>query len=394
MHQRDFVIFIGAGFSFDAGLPVMSNFGPKSREDHYTLAKHAAKNEKHATQLLVEAADFFYTFQNICRRSSTVTSEDVENLETVFCIAEAMKEAGVRTITLKDKEYTLDQLIEKIQLWLWKIYQQCPLMNPKRKTREQTYTDFFHLFSETSILNRTTVISTNYDLIFEFTSWRNGLQCAYPFRNLSDGIKIINAGHGSMPYVQVNQDDPDGHFVLCKLHGSVNYFEDFSKNCDQELFVAIDLGDEKPIGKSFNFKNKPAIFAVDAIWKIRQDYGQSMTTAIIPPTYAKLAGKRWLREIWNHALNSLSEATTILFIGYSMPPTDGFMHALIHAAFATRTRTDRPNIFVVDPNPQVHQNYSKLFGASYRDIGQHTLEWALKTEALNQVLDIAIEQPL
>lgn len=116
--QRDIVLFLGAGFSFDAGLPVMSAFGRHSRDDYDGLANHASKNERHAAKMLVEAADIFYAFQDVCRRSPTVTSEDVENLETVFCIAEAMNEARLSTIPLKGKNYPLDQVIEKIRLWL------------------------------------------------------------------------------------------------------------------------------------------------------------------------------------------------------------------------------------------------------------------------------------
>lgn len=252
-------------------------------------------------------------------------------------------------------------------------------MNPERKTREQTYTDFFDLLSESCVWKRTSVISTNYDLIFEYISWKKGVPCAYPFKTPSDGIKIINAGYGSTPYVWVNLNDPEVHSVLCKLHGSVNFFEDVSNSGDQTLSVAIDLGDNKPIGKSYDFQNIPAMFAVDAIWKIRHDYGQSLTPAIVPPSYAKLARKRWLASVWNYAFNALRTANTIVFIGYSMPPTDGFMRALIHAALATGTQKNRPNIFVVDSNSKVHENYSALFGVSYRDIGHHTLEWALKT---------------
>lgn len=397
--QRDIVIFLGAGFSFDAGLPVMADFGPQSRIDFTTLEEHASKNNRESAQMLVDAANVFYAFQKFCRRSPTLTSEDVENVETVFCIAESMKEAGLRTISLQDTDYPLDKLIEKIQLWLWKIFQQCPLLNRDRKTREQTYTDFFGLLSESCLWKRTTVISTNYDLILEYMCWEKGTPCAYPFKNLPDVVKTINAGYGSTTFVRLNQDDPDIYFVLCKLHGSVNFFEHVSNNedhklCNNKLFVANDLGGNKSIGKSGIFENKPAIFAVDAIWEIRKNYCQSLTPAIIPPTYAKLVGKKWLREVWNHALNALSTANTILFIGYSMPPTDGFMRALIHAAFATRKRTNRPNIFVIDPNPQVHQNYYALFGASYRDIGRYTLEWALKTKALDRALEIAIKEPI
>ena len=186
MPKRYIVIFLGAGFSFDAGLPVMSDFGPQSRVDFCVLENHASKDEKYAAKMLVDAAKVFYGFQDLCRRSPTLTWEDADNLETVFCIAEAMREAGLKTITLQDTAYTLDELIENIQMWLWKIYQQCPIMNPKRKnTRKETYTDFFRLLSEKCIWKRTTVISTNYDLIFEYMSWRNWYTMCIPFQEPS-----------------------------------------------------------------------------------------------------------------------------------------------------------------------------------------------------------------
>ena len=283
--QRDIVIFLGAGFSFDAGLPIMSDFGPQSQIDFNTLKTHTLEgNKREAAEMLVHAAEIFYAFQDVCRFSSTLTPRDVENLETVFCIAEAMKEAGRKTIILQEKDYPLDQLIEKIQMWLWKIYQQCPLDNKLRKTRGETYTDFFNLLS--SLLKRTTFISTNYDLIFEYLSWKKGFPCAYPFKNLSeDDIKTINVGNGSKHYV-LKHDDPKAYSIFCKLHGSVNFFEDLDG--DDKLLITIELGGDKSIGRSGSFQNKPAIFAVDAIYEIRKNYGQSLTPAIIPPTYAKL----------------------------------------------------------------------------------------------------------
>lgn len=381
--QRDLVIFLGAGFSYYAGLPVMANFGPISREDYNGLQKHLSENNKRdAAKMLIRAADVFYEFQEYCRRSPTVTSANADNLETVFCIAEVMREAGLKTIPLQNTDYRLDELINDIKMWLWKIYQQCPMenderkmVNPDRGIRENIYKDFFGLLDD-SILKRTTFISTNYDLIFEYMSSKNGKPCSYP-----GSVIPIKAGCGTN-YVYVNDDNLGAQSVLCKLHGSVNFFEDGG----DELCVAIDLAGDKPICNSRINKKKPAIFAVDAICKIRQDH-LSLTPAIIPPTYAKLEGKEWLRKIWFYAFNSLSTANTIVFIGYSMPPTDGFMRAMIHAALAYGTRKNMPNIFVIDPSSEVHENYSKLFGASYRDIGCHTLYWALQTGKLKNILE-------
>jgi len=393
MPERDIVIFLGAGFSYDAGLPVMSNFGTKSRKDFEGLEKHlpGKGNERDAAEMLIEAADYFYAFQDYCLRSPTVTWEDVDNMETLFCIAEAMKETNMPEIPLKlkgkPKPCTPDELIRYISFWLWKIYQQCPILNKDKNI----YTDFFKLLIENNVLRRTTIITTNYDLIFEYISWKEEVPCAYPFKNLSTAVKAINVSDGPKTFVRLKPEDLDIPLVLCKLHGSVNFFENISNNetnklCDNKLYIANDLGGNKDIGKSGKFENKPAIFAVDAITEIHKKNSQSMTPAIIPPTYAKLVGKEWLREVWNHALNMLSMANTILFIGYSMPLTDGFMSALIHTAFVTRKRRNRPKVFVIDPSPQVHKNYHALFGTSYQNIGHYPLYWALKTGELKRVL--------
>jgi hypothetical protein len=380
MPERDIVIFLGAGFSYDAGLPVMSNFGTKSRKDYEGLKKHlpGKGDERDAAEMLIEAADYFYAFQDYCLRSPTVTWEDVDNMETVFCIAEAMRETNMPKIPLKGKAKpcTPKELIRHISLWLWKIYQQCPICNSKIKMnrdRENVYKKFFDLLDD-RICKRTSFITTNYDLIFEYMAYKNKKRCSYP-----GNITTFEIGHGDN-FVCMN-DDPGAKFVLCKLHGSVNFFED----SDNELFVSIDLAGKKPILKSSIKEDMAAIFAVDAIEKVHREY-PSRTPAIIPPTYAKFVGKKWLREVWKHALNKLSTANTIIFIGYSMPPTDGFMRALIHTAFATRKRRNRPKVFVIDPNPQVHQNYQVLFGASYQNIDRYPLYWALKAGKLKQIL--------
>jgi hypothetical protein len=387
--QRNIVFFLGAGFSVDAGLPIMSNFGQESRIDYDTLSKHAKADplygERYAAPILVEAAEAFYAFQILCKKSPTITDKDVNNFETVFSIAEAMIEAGEKTIQLQHCEYSLEQLVEKIQLWLWKIYQQYPPGNPNRKTHLKTYKDFFRMLRDLGACDKTFVISTNYDLIFEYMAWNEiKTPCVYPFgENLLDIIPI-NVGNGEN-YVFYEQDNEETKIPICKLHGSVNFFEDTASKNDK-LFVTTELGGNIPIGKSGTFKNKSAIFAVDAIWKIREVYGKSLTPAIIPPTYAKLSQKQWQRAIWQSALNSLRIATTIIFIGYSMPPTDGFIRALIHSSLALRGNEHPPDIFVIDPNDQVHKNYADLFNNYYRYIGYHTFGNAIKTEVIKDIL--------
>lgn len=384
--RRNFVLFLGAGFSVDAELPTMAQFGKGSRVDYDTLRGHAARGEKYAAPMLVEAAEVFYAFQGLCRSSTVLSESDCDNLETVFSIAEAMSEAGVATIPLAGQDISLNALMEKIQLWLWKIYQQCALRNPQRRTRAQTYNDFFDILRKSGVWGRSTVITTNYDLIFEYMAWNNGLACNYPFRT-ADDIEEVNIGTGSQLFISSTQDRVSNESVcICKLHGSVNYFEDIAQAGSAKLHVSANIGDKQPIGKSYNFHDAPAVFAVDAIWQIREDYKQSFTPAIVPPTYSKLGRKAWLTAIWRHAFQALKEADSILFIGYSLPETDGFMRALVHAALAMR-QTDSPlQVFVIDPSEVAHHRFKLLFKSSYQETAPCELQRALNTGSLEAIL--------
>jgi hypothetical protein len=186
-------------------------------------------------------------------------------------------------------------------------------------------------------------------------------------------FESIRLGGGTEPYVYIDgQDDNNTKGpLLCKLHGSINYFQDSSGF--GKLHVADLMGGGKPIGKSGGkcWKDKPAILAVDAILDIWQYYGNNLSLAIIPPTYTKLTGQNWLRNTWYTALNILSKAKRIIFIGYSMPDSDGCMRALIHSALAIRASRPNflpPQVFVIGPSPNTHQRYQELFHETYKSL--------------------------
>ena len=375
--KQDIVVFLGAGFSHDAGLPVMSEFGQKSRSDNRGLWEHASaqyatSNFRYAAPMLVEAAEVFKRFQQFCRASPTLRDNDVDNMETVFCIAEAMFEANLKRIEFDGQEYAIEELIRQIQLWLWKAFQVCPPLDNKRRDQINTesYTRFFKSLSQLGLCNRLAVITTNYDLMFEYFSWKNEMPCHYPVVQ----AEPISIGGGIDPFVFLNSGDSDlaKGPLLCKLHGSINYFQDESS--DNRLYVANLLGGGEPIGKSGaeHWKDKPVIFAVDSIWCIRNKHGSGVTPAIIPPTYAKLTQQKWLRAIWEEAFEVLSTARKIMFIGYSMPDSDGFMRALIHSAMATRAASVDsvvpPKVYVIDPNEDTHKRYEGLFHEIYKPL--------------------------
>jgi hypothetical protein len=286
---RDIVLFIGAGFSRDAGLPVMSEFGTAARRDHQNLAnRHASKKEdssgfRNAAPILVDAARTFEGFQAFLRRANTLEDSDTDNLETVYNIAEVLGESDQKNVYLDGQPYSIDQIVSDIQLWLWKIYQQLPILNNAKGKSE--YDGFFKLVSPEQIARRITVLSTNYDILYEYFSWKHQRPCAYPIC----WDKQFGAGHGAETYI-CQADGSADKTVVCKLHGSVNFFENRFLT-DSPLYVASDLGDENPIGRSGVWKDRPALLALDAIWNIRNKYGDGFTPTVIAPSYAKLGSR-------------------------------------------------------------------------------------------------------
>lgn len=367
----DTVLFLGAGFSGDADMPTMANFGIKAKEDHKGLLRHKESNDfREAAPLLIQSAKIFEAFQDYCFQSETVSHKDIDNMEKVFCIAEMMKETGAHNIKLEGNNCSINDILESIKLWLWKVYQQCPFFNSKRTTREDMYTNFFEIIKSKGIDKQLTVITTNYDLIYEYSSNKNGIKCCYPFSKV-DFIEDIKVGSNGEGYVNLYENDDGTNPVLCKLHGSVNFFQNSIREDKDKLFVSSDLGDGKPIGGSGPWPNNwPAIFAVDAIWNIRNKYGKGFTPAVIPPTYAKLTQDKWLKRIWERALFAMSEAKIIIFIGYSMPVSDGFMESFVHASMILRKSKglSRPEVIAIDPDEKVFMRYKKLFGGCFNDL--------------------------
>lgn len=381
VQDREIVLFLGAGFSSSAELPLMKEFGEHAKIENFQLLNHAQADRnsslyRYAAPMLVDSAFVFKNFQEICKKSNTLLDDDINNLETIFSIAEILKESGQKIICLNGHPYAIDTVVKEIQLWLWKIYQQYPFMNDRKKeakANEPSYNKFFQIIGKSEVLDDITVITTNYDLVFEFKAYNYDMLCSYCIKNANK----INAGHGSKEYVVLNYNSDKKAPIICKLHGSVNFFQNHSINDKGDLYVASDLGNRKAIGMSGSFVGKPAIFAVDAIWNIQKKYGETFFPAIIPPTYSKLYHHNWLIEIWHNAFVALQNARKIIFIGYSFPVSDGFMRALIHGAMALRDKEESPEIYVIDPDTDAHRRYQDIFKSMYQEIGPQTFLGAI-----------------
>ena len=359
--QREIVLFLGAGFSRGAGLPTMGQFGEESDYEFMQIDERH-KDDRYAGQMLYNAGRVFQRFQQYCEQGGKSIDVDVNNMEDIFCIAEAMREAEINPILDLgniNSSYSVDSLINQIQFWLWKIYQMFPIIDKIRLKSDpmitpEVYKEFFKFLKQKEIKSLLTIITTNYDLVAEYYSWGLDLGFTYPLEKNRDYEQIKACPESSESYLSNGLDLP----LICKLHGSVNFFQ-HSNDSDNKLAICDDLVKVgQKIGKTcigahenaaqIHEGMRPSIFAFDAIWNLRERYGDSLVPAIIPPTYSKLQGQNWLRRIWNRAFKAIQQARVIIFIGYSMPPSDGFMRAMFQGALASR-RDNGPEIYVIDP---------------------------------------------
>jgi hypothetical protein len=251
----------------------------------------------------------------------------------------------------------MQTLLGQIKLWLWQVCNQCRLKGsePHHQKALAKYTALFETIRD--LAPRTTVVTTNYDVIFESLASYHDIPCAYPVSN----PVLIPVMPTTSDYLRHLVAPSDGNaIIVCKLHGSLNYF---AASESEKLFIVDQKGSDAAIGQTGCWSPPwPAILAFDAIVELRKTHA-GLVPEIIPPTYAKLTGSEWLRSIWKRAFSALRTARTILVIGYSMPSSDGFMRALFQAAFASRDPAlPVPTVHLVDPSEKTRERYSHLFG--------------------------------
>ena len=308
--------------------------------------------------MIEDAMNTYVAFQEMCAETALLEADDWINVEEVFGVAEALKYAGIAEIQLDAKRVNIDDLITRIQTWIWKTYQQLPVMRGEARAaampNRKPYRELFWYLKNLGLAQRTTIITTNYDIVAEYSAYLAGIPVHYPMA----WNPALGVGSSEQHFVSVPGSGVEGP-MLCKLHGSINFFELWGG----ELLVAADLGDGKEkIGLTppRRFAGEPTIAMYDAIWRIEQDY-PGATPGIIPPSYAKLQQRPWLSRTWQVAADALANANTIVFIGYSLPRTDGFMRALLVGSQLLRQDPRDPRIVVVDKSEDVRAQYEGLF---------------------------------
>ena len=154
----------------------------------------------------------------------------------------------------------------------------------------------------------TTVVTLNYDTMVERLAWQaRGAQLR------ESRLYRLPLAHLGQRTTAVGTDAPQGAFRLLKLHGSVNWYaqeSEHARGIEQVFYVPVDSA--SPLSDAEAYRDQLEINRADLV------------PLIIPPVADKggYYDSQIVRVQWRAFAQALESADEVVFIGYSLPPSD------------------------------------------------------------------------
>lgn len=309
-HSNHNVYILGAGFSVESGVPLINNFLTRMA-DSVDWLQESGRDEE------VEAILKVFEFRHNAAGAAFRAQLDVDNIEELFSLASATRETNltqyITTAIAATIEFTRTVIQEEP---FYDHRAECEityggmkhdhrgnvtLTDSKRKQLinllyAQIISGSFRQENEHDVEN--TVISFNYDTILEdsITGMKSldGTDIRFTY-----GFPKTMASFDTSAICSDNLTEPD-LLPIYKLHGSVNWGIDPKKQRVEIYGGYEDL----------------------------RAYKENIL--LIPPTWRKVFGSH-LSHIWLKAVDAIRDATRIIVIGFSVPPTDTHFKYLIAA---------------------------------------------------------------
>lgn len=356
--------FLGAGASAADGLPVTSelNFGVAAwLQDNKGRAKRSLcafyKDLYNVSPEDIErAANHWNKFLE--RKGRLPPSCGLPNLvETLslidVCLAEEQS-LGMSSIRRKDARKFL---VEMNSTFLRLVRRQLTLavataVHDAVLEREAPLTDQF----VRSLDAEDTLISTNWDMLLDRCLVEAWMQESGERKLLAPPIRYHCVGE--LPVNRPGRSFPrtaDTQRTLLRLHGALNWFG--CASCGN-VYVNLEgdyvMDEERP----------------------REEYdecdcGAGLLNVMITPSYLKDYRNVSVRSVWREAQKQLELADRWVFIGYSLPPDDFHIRAMLLRALRSQaTRKTQPDIkvFLAKGARDAGERYKDLLRISSRDI--------------------------
>ena len=320
-HNDHNVYILGAGFSYEAGYPLVRNFMDKMKEAASWQKDHSQETREIEAVLKfrLEAAAAAYRIQF-----------DPENIEDLFSLSAAKggsdgtTNRNVIIAIAETLEYCRNNSKTERKLIFPGAGQSPPKgferdnpANPANLTidRFKFYVGYMSgVWGETPYKDNT-FITFNYDLLLEeaLQEW------AIPFRyDGLHGYEIPGLPNfdDSARSIQENEEEENVVSIL-KLHGSVNW-------------ALTGLPPNSLIKKYIGIKGVVKVYG-DFIRK--EMLGSQQALLLAPPVWDKGTAKvgHPLAGVWSNAIKKLQTATRIIVIGYSLPLADAHFRYLMAA---------------------------------------------------------------
>lgn len=156
-----------------------------------------------------------------------------------------------------------------------------------------------------------------------------------------------------------------GHFVVLKLHGSVDWClgrerdRTYPRTDFANLRELLFAPHQHRIGLPVHLDETPirvrALEAPNQAWRLIRSRAEDLYMVTMAHGKAPQLGP--LRDVWRDAYAALSRAREMVIVGYSMPPDDIEIRTLLRSGAIRGGRP--PQIEVRNPAPDVHDRLRK-----------------------------------
>lgn len=343
------VFILGAGFSKDAGAPLIHDFLDKARElfdDPDSLL------DDHERKLFEEV----FRFKREVAKAREKFRIDLDNIEELFGLVEMSQRLG--STVSGTREATVYLIAKTLQLAIEDAShrpQAKMSLVPGYAAQSESFiqyvqrvpgggdnfnTDIYTHFAlflagkyddQRKVASRlNTVITFNYDLIVD------------------DALNRIDANAGYELSDAVYEEQRIGYAVVpvLKLHGSTNWA---ICGCSQIHVLGHKV------------TSSPGMFRSMACQKCGKI---GLRLLLVPPSWDKSEYSQIMRPVWARAVEALKTATRICVIGYSMPETDAFFKFLLTLGLAENDHLYK--LIVVDK--VVGNSVSKTIETRWREM--------------------------
>lgn len=343
LHNDHNVYVLGAGFSADAGMPLMADFLLEMKRTLVQLEENKSKHRREITAL-----KFVLKFHGEAQNASHYTNFDLDNIEVLFSLAsiykgkvadDQMRLAIAVTLDscLRATTRTRKILVEK------ELSAQLDLPREWAK-RPERYNDkhdswdipMYHVraglmcgaLCAPSRQRKTSIITFNYDTLVEDSLREMGI----PFNLFGNGLQRATTPEGVFA-------SRAGEVDVYKMHGSINW------------------GDPSTGKAPTEYSDYEAVTAAGLL-PITQ-----------PPTWRKDFGDLFT-NIWEGARDALHRATRLIVIGFSMPATDLYARYLIAAGLAGGSVEQIQFVCSIDGFDEFEKRVFQCFRPELRERGK------------------------